>query len=326
MKISVVDQSPIFTNTNANLALKETLELAKFCDSTNLNRFWVAEHHGSDAFAGCSPEIFIPALANATNSIRIGSGGVMLMHYSPYKVAENFRLLESLYPGRIDLGLGRAPGSNPIQAGALAYGSKTTGPEFFTTKMNDLKSFLLGEKPETEAFESVNVTPGLGNIPETWLLVSSQNGAELAALFGLPMSLAYFIDQDCLHLADYYRKNFKPSIFSKDPKVSVGIFAICADTDEEALRLSASASLWKKRVQGGKSSSFPLVEEALKEIGLKSLGKGERKPFVGAQETVYDRLQPLINEVKPDELKIVTICEPFNAKTRSYKLMKDLFD
>ena len=114
-----------------------------------MHRFWVAEHHGSDSFAGCSPEIFIPSLASETISIRIGSGGVMLMHYSPYKVAENFRLLESLYPGRIDLGLGRAPGSNPVQAGALAYGSKTTGPEFFTTKMNDLKSFLIGEKAET---------------------------------------------------------------------------------------------------------------------------------------------------------------------------------
>ena len=231
MKISAVDQSPIFSNTDANLAIRETIELAKFCDSIGMHRFWVAEHHGSDSFAGCSPEIFIPSLANETSSIRIGSGGVMLMHYSPYKVAENFRLLESLYPGRIDLGLGRAPGSNPFQAGALAYGSKTTGPEFFTTKMNDLRSFLIGEKPETEAFESVDVTPGLGNLPETWLLVSSENGADLAAFFGLPMSLAHFIEQDCLHLADRYRKNFKPSVFSKVPKVSEGIFAKCAESD-----------------------------------------------------------------------------------------------
>jgi luciferase family oxidoreductase group 1 len=250
----------------------------------------------------------------------------MLMHYSPYKVAENFRLLESLYPGRIDLGLGRAPGSNPIQAGALAYGSKTTGPEFFTTKMNDLKSFLIGENPETEAFESVDVTPGLGSLPETWLLVSSENGADLAALFGLPMSLAHFIEQDCLHLADRYRKNFKPSVFSNDPKVSVGIFAICAESDEEALRLSASASAWRRRVQSGKASSFPLVEEALSEINIESLGKGETRPFVGSQDTIYERLKPLIKKVDPEELKIITICEPFDAKAKSYKLIKDLFD
>ena len=133
MKISAVDQSPIFSDTNANQALQETTELAKHCDSLGMNRFWVAEHHGSSSFAGCSPEILIPRLASETENIRIGSGGVMLMHYSPYKVAENFRLLESLFPDRIDLGVGRAPGSDPYQAGALAYGSKTTGPEYFST-------------------------------------------------------------------------------------------------------------------------------------------------------------------------------------------------
>ena len=137
MKISVVDQSPIFSNSSADQAIKDTRELAKYCDSLGLNRFWLAEHHGSSSFAGCSPEILIPSLASETESIRIGSGGVMLMHYSPYKVAENFRLLESLFPNRIDLGLGRAPGSDAYQAGALAYGSKTTGPEFFPTNMND---------------------------------------------------------------------------------------------------------------------------------------------------------------------------------------------
>ena len=329
MKISAVDQSPIFSNTNANIAIRETVELAKYCDYIGMHRFWVAEHHGSDSFAGCSPEIFIPSLANETSSIRIGSGGVMLMHYSPYKVAENFRLLESLYPGRIDLGLGRAPGSNPFQAGALAYGSKTTGPEFFNTKMSDLKSFLIGEKPETEAFETVDVTPGLGNLPETWLLVSSENGADLAAFFGLPMSLAHFIEQDCLHLADRYRKNFKPSVFSSTPKVSVGIFAICAESDEQAISLSASASAWRNRVQQGKSSCFPPTEEALKEIKAvktNSLGKGRTKPFIGSQDTIYERLKPLIKATNPEELKIITICEPFDSKKESYRLIKELFN
>ena len=188
MKISVVDQSPIFSNSNTNNALLESIKLAKECDSIGLNRFWVAEHHGSNSFAGCSPEVLIPKIAAETESIRIGSGGVMLMHYSPYKIAENFRLLESLFPGRIDLGLGRAPGSDPYQAGALAYGSKTTGPEFFPTKMKDLTSFLTGEKPCSEAFETVSVTPGLGEIPEIWLLASSKQGVEYAAHFGLPMS------------------------------------------------------------------------------------------------------------------------------------------
>ena len=242
MKISVVDQSPIFSNSSADQAIKDTRELAKYCDSLGLNRFWLAEHHGSSSFAGCSPEILIPHLASETESIRIGSGGVMLMHYSPYKVAENFRLLESLFPNRIDLGLGRAPGSDAYQAGALAYGSKTTGPEFFPTKMNDLKSFLEGSVSSTESFESVNVTPGLGELPEVWLLVSSRQGAEYAAHFGLPMALAYFIDPSCIDLADVYRDNFQPSIFADEPKISVGVFSICADTDKEAEELSLSAA------------------------------------------------------------------------------------
>tara|TARA_B110001454_G_scaffold204768_1_gene213806 strand:+ start:4341 stop:5327 length:987 start_codon:yes stop_codon:yes gene_type:complete len=326
MKISVVDQSPIFSNSNANNALLESIKLAKECDSIGLNRFWVAEHHGSNSFAGCSPEVLIPKIAAETESIRIGSGGVMLMHYSPYKIAENFRLLESLFPGRIDLGLGRAPGSDPYQAGALAYGSKTTGPEFFPTKMKDLTSFLTGEKPSSEAFETVSVTPGLGEIPEIWLLASSKQGVEYAAHFGLPMSLAYFINEDCLHLADYYREEFQPSVFSERPIVSLGIFAICADTDEEAERLSSSAALWRMNMQRGIFSTFLTTEESLKVINKDIINHSDRRTFIGSPEKIYKKLEPLLEKTKPDELKVVTICEPLVERVKSYKLLKAFFD
>ena len=325
MKISAVDQSPIFSDTNANLALKETTELAKHCDSLGMKRFWVAEHHGSSSFAGCSPEILIPHLASETERIRIGSGGVMLMHYSPYKVAENFRLLESLFPDRIDLGVGRAPGSDPYQAGALAYGSKTTGPEYFSTKMNDLKSFLEGTASSTNSFESVNVTPGLGEIPEVWLLVSSQQGAEFAAQFGLPMSLAYFINQDCLEFAKYYRDNFAPSVFSSEPRISVGIFSICAETDTEAEELALSASMWRQNSQRGLFAPFPTLEEAKGSIKLNNSDDKENRTFVGSPETVKEKLQPLLEEAQPEELKIITICEPFLARKKSYDLIKNIF-
>ena len=326
MKISVVDQSPIFTNTDANQAIEETLRLAEFSDSIGLNRFWVAEHHGSTSFAGCSPEILMPRLAAATKKIRIGSGGVMLMHYSPYKVAENFRLLESLFPKRIDLGLGRAPGSDPYQAGALAYGSKTTGPEFFPTKMNDLRSFLSGEISSTESFESVSVTPGLGNLPEVWLLVSSQQGAEYAAQFGLPMSLAYFINQDCLHLAEIYRKNFIPSAFSEFPRISLGVFSICAETDKRAEELASSAALWRKNSQVGKFSAFPTMEESRSQINTESVTETDNRTFVGSPTLVKDKLKPLLDKVVPEELKIITICEPFSARKESYQLINDTFN
>ena len=325
MKISVVDQSPIFSNSNADEAIKETRDLAKYCDSLGLNRFWLEEHHGSTSFAGCSPEILIPSLAAQTESIRVGSGGVMLMHYSPYKVAENFRLLESLFPNRIDLGLGRAPGSDAYQAGALAYGSKTTGPEFFTTKMNDLKSFLEGSVSSTESFESVHVTPGLGELPEVWLLVSSRQGAEYAAHFGLPMSLAYFIDPSCIDLAEVYRDNFQPSIFSDEPKISVGVFSICADTDKEAEELSLSAAAWRQNSQKGIFGAFPTLDEAKSSINGDLAGTNDNRTFVGSPQTVRQKLQPLLDRVNPEELKIITICEPFSSRVRSYDLINQSF-
>ena len=325
MKISVVDQSPIFSNSSADQAIKDTRELAKYCDSLGLNRFWLAEHHGSSSFAGCSPEILIPHLASETESIRIGSGGVMLMHYSPYKVAENFRLLESLFPNRIDLGLGRAPGSDAYQAGALAYGSKTTGPEFFPTKMNDLKSFLEGSVSSTESFESVNVTPGLGELPEVWLLVSSRQGAEYAAHFGLPMALAYFIDPSCIDLADVYRDNFQPSIFADKPKISMGVFSICADTDKEAEELSLSAAAWRLNSQKGIFGTFPTLQEAKDSINGDLVETNDNRTFVGTAQTIREKLQPILNKVEPEELKIITICEPFSARVRSYDLIKQSF-
>jgi len=325
MKISAVDQSPIFSNTNADQAIRETKDLAKYCDSLGLNRFWLAEHHGSNSFAGCSPEILIPSLAAQTESIRVGSGGVMLMHYSPYKVAENFRLLESLFPNRIDLGLGRAPGSDAYQAGALAYGSKTTGPEFFATKMNDLKSFLEGRPSSTKSFESVNVTPGLGEIPEVWLLVSSRQGAEYAAHFGLPMSLAYFIDPSCADLADLYRDNFQPSVFADRPKVSIGVFSVCADTDKEAEELSMSAAVWRHNSQKGNFGPFPTFEEAKESISGDLVKTNDNKTFVGSPQTVRQKLQPILDKVNPEELKIITICEPFSSRVRSYDLINQSF-
>ena len=249
----------------------------------------------------------------------------MLMHYSPYKVAENFRLLESLFPNRIDLGLGRAPGSDAYQAGALAYGSKTTGPEFFPTKMNDLKSFLEGSVSSTESFESVNVTPGLGELPEVWLLVSSRKGAEYAAHFGLPMALAYFIDPSCIDLAEVYRDNFQPSIFSDKPKISVGVFSICADTDKEAEELSLSAAAWRLNSQKGIFGTFPTLEEARDSINGDLVRTNDNRTFVGTAQTIREKLQPILNKVEPEELKIITICEPFSARVRSYDLIKQSF-
>ena len=191
--------------------------------------------------------------------------------------------------------------------------------------MNDLKSFLEGSVSSTQSFESVNVTPGLGEIPEVWLLVSSRQGAEYAAHFGLPMSLAYFIDPSCADLADVYRDNFQPSIFAKEPRVSLGVFSICADTDKEAEELSLSAAAWRQNSQKGIFGTFPTLSEAKESINGDLLETNDNRTFVGSSQSVRQKIQPLLDKVKPEELKIITICEPFSARVRSYDLINQSF-
>ena len=219
VKLSVLDQSPIRSGGTAADALRETIELAQITERLGYHRYWVAEHHGSASFAGSSPEVLISTIAANTSRIRVGSGGVMLMHYSPLKVAENFRLLETLYPGRIDLGIGRAPGSDGITAAALAYGSKI-GIEYFPAKLADLKAFINGQPPYTEALSPVRVTPEPATAPELWMLASSEDGARLAAHFGLPLSFAHFISPHAAESScQIYRDTFRPSDICPMPRV-----------------------------------------------------------------------------------------------------------
>ena len=191
-KIGVLDQSPVRSGGTEQDAVAETVELAQACERWGYHRYWLAEHHGTDGFAGSAPEIMIPLVASATSRIRVGSGGVMLSHYSPLKVAETFRLLEVMFPGRIDLGIGRAPGSDQLTAAALAYGSQI-GLEYFPTKIADMIAFLTDQTPPTEVFARVRATPRAPSVPDVWLLGSSNGSATYAAQFGLPLSFAHFI-------------------------------------------------------------------------------------------------------------------------------------
>ena len=169
------------------------------------------------------------------------------------------------------------------------------------------------------------MTPGLGEIPEVWLLVSSRQGAEYAAHFGLPMSLAYFIDPSCADLADLYRDNFQPSVFADRPKVSIGVFSVCADTDKEAEELSMSAAVWRHNSQKGNFGPFPTFEEAKESISGDLVKTNDNKTFVGSPQTVRQKLQPILDKVNPEELKIITICEPFSSRVRSYDLINQSF-
>lgn len=325
MKLSVLDQSPIRSGGTAAQALAESIELAQITERLGYHRYWVAEHHGSASFAGSSPEVLISAIASRTSRIRVGSGGVMLMHYSPLKVAENFRVLETLYPGRIDLGVGRAPGSDGVTAAALAYGSKI-GIEYFPAKLADLMAFANGQPPFTEALGSVRATPAPDVPPQIWMLASSEDGARLAAHFGLPLSFAHFISP---HLAAescrIYRNSFRPSDTLREPSISLGVFVLCADTDEEAQQLASCRDVWRLRVERGEFGPFPSVEQArayeMTSVERERIASRREHQILGTRLPVREQLAELAAVCGADELVVVSITHEFRARVRCYELL-----
>jgi luciferase family oxidoreductase group 1 len=330
VKLSVLDQSPVRAGGNPRDALAETVALAQAAERLGYTRYWLAEHHGTEGFAGSSPEILVTRVAAATNTIRVGSGGVMLSHYSPLKVAENFKLLENLYPGRIDLGIGRAPGSDGLTAAALAYGSEI-GIEYFPTKIADMMAFLSDEAPASEPFKAVRATPAVQDIPEVWLLGSSDQSAAYAAHFGLAFTFAHFIAPEAsAPVLDYYRANFKPSASLAAPKASAGIFVICADTKEEAEYLATSRDYWRMKLQYGQHLPYPPPEEAAaypynaQELRIVGFNKANR--FTGTPDSLKVQLTDFAEENGLDELVILTITYDFEKRLRSYELLAEAFD
>jgi len=323
--LAVLDQSPIRVGGTAADALNETFQLAKRCEELGYARYWVAEHHASEGLAGCSPEVLLGRLGVETKTIRIGSGGVMLPHYSPYKVAENFKLLATLYPGRIDLGIGRAPGSSQYIAAALRYASRVT-PELFPQMVQDLDALLRDGQPVTPGMEHARAYPLCETMPELWLLGSSEDSAMLAAHLGLPYSFALFINpqirDDVLEL---YRQNFKPGVIPT-PHSMLTVFSICADTEAEAKRLALSRDLWFHRMmQSPAGGAFPSVEEAERhpwtEQDRMVLAARMRRSAIGAPEQVAKQLREMATSFGVDELMIVTITYDFAARVRSYELL-----
>lgn len=327
MLLSVLDQSPIRSGGTAGDALRETIELAQITERLGYHRYWVAEHHGSASFAGSSPEVLISTIAARTSHIRVGSGGVMLMHYSPLKVAENFRVLETLYPGRIDLGLGRAPGSDGITAAALSYGSKI-GIEYFPAKLADLQAFVTGRPPFTEALERVRATPASPSAPELWMLASSEDGARLAAHFGLPMSFAHFISPHAaVECCQIYRETFRASASDSKPRISLGVFVLCADTDAEAASLAQCRDVWRLRVERGEFGPFPSIAEAaaygMTAAERERIGSRREHQILGTRDPVRRQLTALAASCGADELVVVSITHDFRQRVRCYELLAE---
>src|SRR3989475_2035070 len=257
-----LDQAPVRRGPPPAEAIQETLALARATDRLGYHRYWLAEHHSTPALAGPSPEVLIPQVAAATTGIRVGSGGVMLQHYSALKVAESFRVLETLYPGRIDLGIGRAPGSDQLTASALVSGDMPRVDDF-PQKIADMLGFLSGTLPPEHPFAHVLAMPTGPTAPEVWLLGSSDQSAAMAAHFGTAFSFAHFINADGgAEITRAYRRQFRSSEWCPAPRSSAAVFVVCADTEAEAQRLAKSRELFIVRLYTGRPGRYPSVEEA----------------------------------------------------------------
>ena len=331
MKLSVIDQSPVPAGFTPADALQNTIELARLADRLGYERYWIAEHHAIDALASPAPEIMIARVAAETSGIRVGSGGVMLPHYSSLKVAETFRVLHALYPGRIDLGLGRAPGGTPLESYALRRDRNQPETDDFPQQLMDLRAFLNRSFPAKHPFSRIRVSPDMPGAPEVWLLGSSMWSALAAAQFGLPYAFAHFINQHPTRMAlEYYREHFKPSDTMAAPRAVVALGAICADTEAEALRLLSSARLFRNRIRRGELGTIPTPEEAIAELGPAQeppiAGDAEWPRYIaGDPEQVRSQLMDMASVLHIDELMIVTITHDHRARMRSYELLAKEF-
>ena len=329
--LSVVDQSPVRKGATAADALRETVELAVATEALGYQRYWLAEHHSLANFAGTSPEILIGQVASRTSSIRVGSGGVMLSHYSAFKVAENFRMLASLYPGRIDLGVGRAPGSDHLTMAALSYPSRPKDLSHFPQQIHDLLGHLNGNLDPEHVFSSIQAAPGCPVAPDVWLLGSRYESAYMAAQLGLPFAYAHFFGiavEEGPAIVDGYLKSFRPSEFLLEPKVNVGVQVMCAETEEEASRLASSRDLARLHSMTGRSSGIPTPEEALAyqyQANEWHFTQQYRRTCAdGDPQQVKEKLEALAESYQTPDLSVVTICYGFEERVRSYELVAEV--
>jgi luciferase family oxidoreductase group 1 len=322
MRLSVLDQSPVPEGLTGGDALRNTIDLARLADRLGFHRYWVAEHHGGPSLAGPSPEVLIGPIASATERIRVGSGGVMLPHYSPLKVAESFSVLSGLYPGRVDLGIGRASGTDPLTTFALQRDRRDAAPDDFPQQLAELLGFLDGTLPADHPFKRLEATlPGRPEKPGVWLLGSSMQSALWAAELGLPYAFADFINPDGREIAARYRERCTAA-----PRTMVAAWVICAETDEEAQRLASSSRMTLTLLRQGRLIPVPPVEKALRFLEQRgSDGTGGRRAIIGTPAKVRARIEQLASDYGAEEAMLVTITHSHAARRRSYELVAEAF-
>jgi luciferase family oxidoreductase group 1 len=323
MKLSVLDQSPVISGLGARRAIEETLALARRVEELGYHRYWLAEHHAIAALADPCPEVLLARLGAETKRMRIGTGGVLLPYYSAFRTAETFRMLEALYPGRIDLGVGRAPGGDPRTAQAVG-GGKFPDAAHFPQQVEELAALLEGEH------RPVRLQPEVETVPQVWLLGSSDFSGALAAELGLPFAFAHFINArggDAVSRA--YREMFKPTQKRPKPQVIVCTFAIVAESDDEAERLAASIDLRRLHMALNIDSPVPTLEEAQRHRYSEEERRyvmGQRaRAVIGGPEKAKREINLLVEKYQADEVMVLTITGDYDSRRRSYELLIDAF-
>ena len=326
MRLSVLDQSPISQGSSGAEALHHTIDLARLADRLGYHRYWVAEHHGGAMLAGPSPEVLIGPIASATQRIRVGSGGVMLPHYSPFKVAESFSLLAGLYGDRIDLGIGRAAGTDPMTSRALQRDRAAAPRDDFPEQLAELLAYLEDDIPAEHPFARLTALPGLPERPEPWLLGSSAQSAIWAAQLGLPYAFADFINPNGAEIAALYRERFDTTLRLQAQRTAVAVWALAADTDEEAERLAASAKMAMAMLRRGRLIPVPPVDTAVRFLASdEAPARMQRRTIVGTPERVRAGIEAVASDYGAEEVIVVTITYAHSARRRSYELIADAF-
>jgi luciferase family oxidoreductase group 1 len=328
--LSILDLSPVAEGSNAAQALRNTLDLARLADRLGFTRYWVAEHHNLPAIASASPDIMIGQIAAITTHMRIGSGGVMLPNHAPLMVAERFKLLEALFPGRIDLGLGRAPGTDPATSYALRRRQGISEEDDFLDRFNELMLLETRGFPAGHPFHTVRAMPSDVPLPPIYLLGSSDYSAQLAGHIGAAFAFAHhFAHFDAVEAMRLYRDNFRPSPSHEEPYAIIATHVVCADSDAEAERLAGTVDL--NIVRRAKGEYLPLAspEHAAAydytPVDRARIAQNRTRMAVGAPPTVKARLMPLIEATQADELMVTTMIFDHAARKHSYELLAQIF-
>jgi luciferase family oxidoreductase group 1 len=327
LRLSVLDQSPISEGMTGSQALRNTIDLAQLADGLGYHRYWVAEHHGGPMLAGPSPEALIGPIAAATQAIRVGSGGVMLPHYSPFKVAETFSVLAGLYPGRIDLGLGRAAGTDPMTTHALQRDRSRAMPDDFPEQLAELLAYFEGTIPISSPHARLaKVLPGRPETPQPWLLGSSPQSAVWAGDLGLPYAFADFINSSGAEIADLYRRGFADGVRLDAPETAVALWALAAESEEEAHTLATSSRMAFSMLRRGRLIAVPPPETAERFLAAEGDAVAlRRRSIVGTAAQVKAGIEEAAAEYGAHEVIVVTITYDHAARRRSYELIAEAF-